>query len=120
MNKYPTLDSGQREEYSTGMVRDLQKGKPSFYLIRPLDVPYEEQMLTRFAALMGRGAEKYGSRNWELSHTQEEFDRFCDSANRHFEQWINGQVDEDHAAAVWFNMTAVERIKYLRTVGRAE
>lgn len=107
-----TKDSGKREEYSTGMKRDTQEGKPNFSLIQPLDVPYKEQLLTRFASLMARGAEKYGERNWELSSTKEELDRFKSSAYRHFMQWFNGETDEDHASAVLFNMTAVERLKY--------
>lgn len=113
MTEYTTKDSGKREEYSTGMRRDTQEGKPNFYLCMPLDVPYEEQLMTRFAGLMGRGAEKYGQRNWELSATDEELQRFKASAFRHFMQWINGETDEDHAAAVLFNITAVERLKYL-------
>ncbi len=114
--KYKTKDSGVREEYSTGMRRDSQEGKPDFYLCMPLDVPYEEQLLTRFAGLMSRGKEKYGSRNWELSNTQEELDRFKSSAFRHFIQYITDEKDEDHAAAVLFNITAIERIKYKRSI----
>lgn len=110
---FKTKDSGKREEYTTGMRRDTQDGKPDFYLCMPKDVPYEEQVLTRFASLMTRGKEKYGLRNWELSKTTEELERFKSSAFRHFIQWINGETDEDHASAVFFNITAVERLKHL-------
>lgn len=113
MTDYITKDSGVREEYKTGMKRDTQEGKPDFSLCIPLDVPYNEQLLTRFAGLMSRGKEKYGARNWELSSTKEEFDRFKASAFRHFMQYINGEEDEDHAAAVLFNITAIERLKYI-------
>lgn len=111
--KYKTKDSGKREEYSTGMKRDTQEGKADFSLCFPLDVPYKDQLFTRFAELMTRGAEKYGKRNWELSGTDEELQRFKSSAFRHFMQYITGEDDEDHAAAVLFNITAIERLKYL-------
>jgi hypothetical protein len=110
--KYETKDSGKRQEYSTGMRRDLQDGKPDFYLITPKDLPYKEQMLTRWAELMTRGKEKYGSRNWELAKTDEELERFKSSAQRHFMQWLLNENDEDHASAVMFNIQAAEYIKW--------
>ena len=110
--EYQTKDSGKRKEYGTGMVRDTQEGKPDFWLCMPLDVPYKKQMLTRWASLMERGMSKYGWRNWEKSETPEEMERFKASAFRHFIQWITGEDDEDHGAAVFFNINAVERLKY--------
>ncbi len=59
MTGYITKDSGKRQQFDTGMQRDTQDGKPRFDLIAPLDLPYEEQMLTRWAKLMARGAAKY-------------------------------------------------------------
>lgn len=109
---WETKDSGKREQYDSGMVRDTQDGKGRFDLIRPAGIPYKAQMLTRFAELMARGAEKYGDRNWEKAKGVEEYNRFISSAARHFEQWINGESDEDHAAAVWFNMQAAETLAY--------
>ncbi len=106
-------DSGKREEYSSGMVRDTQAGKPMFNLINRVGVPMDQQMLTRWAALMTAGAEKYGLRNWELACTQEEIDRFKESAFRHMMQWLAGETDEDHAAAVLFNIQACETTKYV-------
>jgi hypothetical protein len=40
-----------------------------------------------------------------------EYLRFKESALRHFIQWIDGNVDEDHAAAVLFNINGAEYIK---------
>lgn len=114
---YTTKDSGKRQEYTTGMRRDLQDGKPDFYLITPKLLPYEEQMLTRWASLMTRGKEKYGLRNWELARTEEELERFKSSAFRHFMQWLQGEVDEDHVAACMFNLQAAEYVKYRLTNG---
>ena len=113
MKDFVTKDSGKREAYKTGMLRDTQEGKPNFWLCMPLDVPYEEQLLTRWAGLLERGMVKYGWRNWEKSETPEEMERFKASAFRHFIQWIKDVDDgEDHGAAVLFNICAVERLKY--------
>ena len=50
-------------------------------------------------------------RNWELASTYEELSRFKASAFRHFMQWFKGDTDEDHAAAVYFNINAFEYVK---------
>lgn len=112
MNDFVVKDSGERKAYDSGMVRDTQEGKPQFGLTFASDVPFEEQLLTRFAIHMVKGAEKYGIRNWEKSNSQEELERFKESALRHCLQWYFGVNDEDHAAATWFNMVATERLKY--------
>jgi hypothetical protein len=116
--KFTTKDSGKREAYTTGMVRDTQDGKARFDLLFPQGVPFSDQFLTRVAELMTRGAEKYGLRNWEKAGTVEELDRFRASAIRHLAQWIAGDTDEDHAAAVVFNLLAFETT--LAKVNRAE
>ena len=108
---YKTKDSGNRQAYDSGMVRDLQDGKPDFYLCIPKGIRYEEQMLTRFAGLMTRGIEKYGYRNWEKANSEEELDRFKASALRHMMQWVCDENDEDHASAVLFNIIAYETTK---------
>jgi len=107
-----TKDSGKRAQFSTGMQRDTNEGKARFDLITPLGIPYEDQLLTRFAQLMARGAIKYNARNWEKACTEEEMGRFKESAFRHFMQWYYNETDEDHAAAVLFNITGYETTKY--------
>lgn len=109
---YETKDSGKRQEYKSGMRRDLQDGKPDFYLITPKDMPYKEQLLTRWAELMERGRNKYGLRNWELADSEEELERFKSSAYRHFMQWLLNEDDEDHGAAVLYNINAAEFVKW--------
>ncbi len=111
-NKFKTKDSGKREEYVSGMHRDVQSDKPRFDLLFVDGLPYEEQFLTRFAGLLARGAEKYGERNWQLANSPEELTRFKASASRHFAQWITGELDEDHMAAVAFNLMAFEYVKW--------
>jgi len=99
-----TKDSGERQEFSTGMQRDVQKGKARFDLI-------DKPMLWRWAELMGRGADKYGERNWEKAATEDELNRFKASAERHLQQLLRGDTDEDHAAAVLFNIAGIEHVK---------
>jgi hypothetical protein len=110
-------DSGQRLQFESGMVRDIDDTKPSFDLVIPEGIPYEELMLTRWAELLRKGAIKYSRRNWEKADSQEELDRAKASAFRHFMQWFSGELDEDHAAAVFFNINEVETIRYKKKAG---
>lgn len=104
-NGYVTKDSGERQTFSTGMVRD--SGQKD---LRP-DLVFGP-MLIRWAELMGRGAAKYGERNWEKAETEEELARMKASAFRHFVQWFYGLApEEDHAAAVFFNVSGAEHVK---------
>jgi hypothetical protein len=86
------------------MRRDTQQGKPMYTLL-------DSHMLKRWAELMERGAVKYGRDNWRKACSNEELERFKDSAFRHFMSWINGEIDEDHAVAVFFNISAYECTK---------
>lgn len=112
MTTYETKDTGAHLEYDSGMRRDSQDGKPRFGLMITRLQPYDEQMVTRYAALLARGAEKYSSRNWEEGCGEEELERAKDSLLRHTMQLIAGERDEDHAAAVWFNTQAVEYFRW--------
>lgn len=113
MSDYETKDSGVREEFASGMVRDTQQGKPRPDLLFPIGVPFEDQFMVRCAALLARGAEKYNSRNWELASGYEELERFKASAFRHFLQWLTGDTpEEDHAAAVVFGLLGAETVRW--------
>jgi hypothetical protein len=101
---FETKDSGQRQEFTSGMVRDTQAGKTLWHLVS--DGP----MLQRWAELMTRGAQKYSEGNWMKAEGEEEYRRFRASAFRHFMQWFRGDTDEDHAAAVIFNINGAEYV----------
>lgn len=107
--KFITKDSGARQEYNSGMRRDSQDGKPRYDLV--VGIGQEHDMLTRWAEIMERGMAKYGYRNWEKADSEEELIRFKASAFRHFVQWFKDIDDEDHAAAVFFNINAVEFLR---------
>lgn len=97
MTTFTTKDSGSRQEFVTGARRDTQEDKPRYDLISPI-------ALKRFAELMARGAEKYGDRNWEKGIP---LSRFYASMFRHMMQWAEGDVSEDHLAAVMFNAAGI-------------
>lgn len=104
MVSFQTKDSGKKQVFETGYQRDSVDEKTPYHLI---DFP----MLKRWAELMGRGAVKYGDSNWKLAATEEELKRFKASALRHMIQWFEGNIDEDHAAAVFFNLAGAEMVK---------
>lgn len=102
---FEVKDSGYRQEYASGMRRDIQDGKPDYSLL-------PEPMLTRWADHMTKGAIKYGRSNWQLANSEEELERFKASAFRHFVTWLySTDTSEDHAAAVMFNISAAEHVK---------
>jgi len=103
-------DSGERAQFASGMVRDVTTGKLDWWrlLVGP--------MARRLVAHVTKGAVKYpdvrpGVPNWTLAAGAAELARFKDSAFRHFIQWYEGDTDEDHAAAVIFNVNGAEYVK---------
>lgn len=110
--EFVTKDSGKREEFDSGMVRDTQDGKARPDLLFPAGVPYSDQFIIRVAELLQRGAIKYSERNWESAEGQAELDRFKASAFRHFLQWYCGETDEDHLAAVVFNLMGAHLVEW--------
>ena len=105
--KYITKDSGKRQNYDSGMRRDLQDNKPMFDLIIPLNQKFDHTLLYRWAMLMERGIKKYGFRNWEKANSVEELARFKSSAFRHLIQALSGEDDEDHFSAICFNLNSI-------------
>ena len=85
-------DSGKRQAFDTGSVRDTNEGKPRYDLITPIG-------LYRLAMHYANGAVKYGDRNWEKGQP---ISRYYESAERHIKKAFVGLEDEDHlSAAVW-------------------
>lgn len=104
-------DSGEHAQFASGMIRDTSKGKADFH--RVVDGP----MFERWVALLTKAAaEKYhdiapGVPNWTVAESEDEYQRFKQSAFRHFVQWFRGDRDEDHAAAVFFNINGAEYVR---------
>ena len=102
---YVVKDSGAREQFSSGMVRDTATDKIDYTLA--LDGP----MFERLAVHLTKGAKKYSKRNWMQASGQAELERFIESATRHFVLWLRCVRDEDHAAGVMFNINGAEYVR---------
>lgn len=89
-------DSGKRQNFSTGSVRDTRDSKGRFDLISPI-------ALKRLAKHYENGSKKYGDRNWELGQP---LSRYLDSLIRHAYCLLEGLKDEDHASAIAWNAFA--------------
>lgn len=96
-SKFITKDSGKRQEFTTGMIRDTQEGKPRYDLI-------PTGPLRRLADLYARGAIKYDDNNWMKGQP---YSRAYASLFRHLIAWREGDRDEDHIAAVAWNAFAI-------------
>jgi hypothetical protein len=103
-------DSGERQVYSSGAMRDPSTGKIDWTRVTfgPL--------LRRWAMHLTKAEAKYpdpepGVPNFSLIKTKEELIRYKKSAFRHFMSWYFDETDEDHAAATTFNINGVEIIK---------
>jgi hypothetical protein len=96
------IDSGKREQYSpSSAVREPEKGKGRYDLISPI-------ALHRLAQHYENGTARYADRNWEKGIP---LSRCLSSAARHLNKLIAGMDDEDHAAAVCWNIFAYMHIK---------
>lgn len=105
MSDFTVKDSGERQQFASGMQRDVTTDKTRY------DLAFDGPMFKRYAEHLTKGAAKYEPRNWMKANGQEELERFRESAIRHFVQWLNGDDDEDHAAAVLFNLNGYEYVK---------
>lgn len=90
-------DSGKRQNFTTGAVRDTQENKGRYDL---LSIP----AMRRLAQHMEKGADKYAERNWEKGIPAS---RCFSSAMRHMFQWMDGKGDEDHLAAAMWNIMVI-------------
>ena len=93
MAKLP--DSGERIEFESGAVRDIITNKGRYDLLSSIAI-------RRLAQHFENGGIKYDDRNWEKGMPLK---RFLDSALRHLFQLLDGDGEEDHAAAVMWNIS---------------
>jgi hypothetical protein len=87
-------DSGKRQKFSTGAQRDTQDGKGRFDLLPPY-------AMFRLARHFENGARKYDDNNWRKGIPLK---RYLESLERHLAKLKSGMDDEDHAAAVAWNI----------------
>ena len=87
-------DSGQREVHATGGVREPRTGKGRFDLVPPY--PHR-----RLAVHYENGSLKYAERNWEKGLP---LSRYLNSAESHLQDFKDGDREEDHLAAILWNI----------------
>lgn len=87
------VDSGNRQKFKTGAIRDIQEGKGRFDLI-----PY--YAITRLAQHFENGSKKYGVDNWAKGIPLR---RYLDSLLRHAFKFGKGDDSEDHLSALVWN-----------------
>lgn len=104
MSNYTLKDSGNRESFDSGAVRDTRSGKGRFDLISPI-------ALRALAQVYERGSDKYGDHNWTKGMP---LSRFIDSAERHINDYKAGLRDEDHLAQAAWNLLAAKHFEVLR------
>jgi len=85
-------------------TRSAEEGKTDYTLIPRF-------CLDRLAGLYTKGAEVHGKDNWKEDTSKETLERAKRSAWRHFLALMDGETDEDHYAALIFNITQIEYIK---------
>ena len=86
-------DSGERQSFETGAVRDSAEGKSRPDLISP----FATERLGNWLLL---GSKKYSERNWERGIP---VSRTIASLHRHLMKYQQGSKDEDHLAAIMCN-----------------
>lgn len=93
------LDSGNRREFETGAVRDMQEGKGRFDLL-----PWAAIM--EVARHCENGSKKYGEHNVDRGVKTSSF---LDSGCRHIAKYLDGWTDEPHLiAAAWNLLWAIQ------------
>ena len=90
-------DSGNRTAFTTGSQRDTQQGKGRYDLI-------PSSVLLRLAQHYENGALKYGDNNWQKGQP---LAQYYNSAIRHLEAIRNADIEEDHFAAVIWNVACM-------------
>jgi hypothetical protein len=90
-------DGGEKKASITGGLREVSVSKGRFDLVPSYPIQ-------RLAKHYENGAVKYGDRNWEKGL---ELGRFIDSAERHMNQFKDGDRTEDHLAAILWNICGV-------------
>ena len=104
---YEVKDSGNRDEFPTGMVRDTQDNKSRPDLISPY-------FLERLGEHLRKGAVKYNEHNWCKGQP---FSRAWASLNRHVMQYAMGDKSEDHLAAIAFGAMVLSHYEEMIKLG---
>jgi hypothetical protein len=96
-------DSGKRQEFETGAIREDDPTKPAIEGASPF-------AMERLGSLFAKGGQKYGDfRNWEKGLP---YMRFFAAILRHGYAWLRRDEAEDHMAAVMWNAQAIMHLEH--------
>jgi len=95
-----------KTEFNTGAQRDSSEGKGRPSLISPV-------LIHRLGVHLAKGAEHYGDDNWSKGMP---FRRTADSIIRHINQWLAGDEEEDHLAAIAFGVMCLMTFEEMEEV----
>ena len=104
---YDVKDSGKRQQFATGAVRDIQEGKGRYDLL-------PTRAIARLTKHYEKGAIKYGDGNWLKGIPLR---RMMDSALRHIFKALEGQTDEDHFIAAAWNLLGIVELQERIDIG---
>lgn len=91
--------------------RESQEDKPRFDLVISPNVAYEDQLWTRYAVWLGKGAAKYGEGNMRKLEGPEAEAHAIAAAFRHLHKVAQGYDEEDHMAAVIANLDIINDVR---------
>jgi len=101
-------DSGKRQNFDSGSVRDTRDNKGRYDLLMC-------HAIHLVARQLEEGAKKYAPRNWELGQP---LSRYMDSALRHLFKHLEGHRDERHDVASAWNILAMIETKHRIDLGK--
>jgi len=104
------VDSGEREVTASGFMREPDADKPDLswiFTVEGLEIVPKE-LIVRIARHYHEGGKKYAPDNWKKGTDQASLARNLRSLTRHLFQWFRGEQDEDHLAAVVWNLITYE------------
>lgn len=110
-HEFDIKDSGTRTQFEGGMVRDADAGDKTDYTSVMFGPMFE-----RWAVHCTKGRIKYpdsapGIPNWTLASSIAEWLHARGSLLRHTMAFLRGETDEDHAAAIMFNVNVMEYVR---------
>lgn len=105
--KPTVLDSGKRQEFSTGSKRDLQEGKGDPSLLQLISIGF----VSRICEM---GAKKYGTDNWRRGQP---LSRYLSSAKRHLDKFVMNWQDEPHLEMAIWNLMCLQETQSMIKMG---
>jgi hypothetical protein len=87
------------------MTRTPDEGKTNYALA------FDGPLIERLAVHLTKAEKTHGKRNWMKANSEEDYERFRESFIRHTVQYLRGDTDEDHFAALVFNCNGMEHVR---------